>query len=791
MNTLEELNSYGNETIEYTDSRAANVTFTSVESLDYFLIINESTLHSVPVGIEIDEIINYASSLPTYTINLTDLTNATATWPTLPSYVTVENTTAGIYIVRGMRSQNDWDIVKSPSIAMPNSFFGEWSYSPTITYVYQSVLQTVNWLVTLEVLESNSLGDTVDFVYNISSSQVIADNPLIIEIGTLNPTYTITVTPAAVSSVSTMSSAGTGGTSNFNNSTKVLTIVGTKTQVNSHLSSITFTATAVENDFNMTYQATSSAGGTDTKVQFFRCASILFLGVVRTPAVYYTEDIPLTVTGGPLITDTAFDGSGTYTYTVTPSSSSAVLTLSATGTGGTTSFNSGTKVLTITGTREQVNSYIDFITLTPAVDYVLNFSLSYRVVTPRGSSATSTKTQDVLIGAQDNEIVNISVNRNYWSNTDNFPFGTTNYKTPQAQIGASYSRSSTPTLANASPIGQWDDLIPKYGTACLGINQNAFDSIDDIVQIIPASQISLTSYTIEMWYLQSVGNVSPGLPDLAAGVLFDSQTTSTGPTDISTNGMAIVLATQSSPTRAQIVIYENGNRVAYIDNILNQDKAWHHIAVSKSGSTVRIFNNGINIGSYTSSNTLTLRNTDGWIMGKGRSRVATNLDGTGPGPLTAQQFFGFIDDFRISNSGIYTSNFTPSAAGRTPNSTFYFAFDGSNGQWPPAAPTGPSGAPATLAQVIPQITDNDITNPNYTLQLTCASNFGRFSIDGITYTNNFSFTGTRAQCNTAFANIRFQSIGSGTGTVTYTQRKNGVIQLTQSITFIGAIGTAV
>ncbi len=78
--------------------------------------------------------------------------------------------------------------------------------------------------------------------------------------------------------------------------------------------------------------------------------------------------------------------------------------------------------------------------------------------------------------------------------------------------------------------------------------------------------------------------------------------------------------------------------------------AWHHIAVCRSGSTVRLFYNGSQIGLATSSNFI-------------RSGSSLRIGGYQSFPGGERSFNGYIDDLRITK-GIarYTSNFTPPTA---------------------------------------------------------------------------------------------------------------------------------
>ena len=77
--------------------------------------------------------------------------------------------------------------------------------------------------------------------------------------------------------------------------------------------------------------------------------------------------------------------------------------------------------------------------------------------------------------------------------------------------------------------------------------------------------------------------------------------------------------------------------------------AWNHLAVSRSGSTIRVFRDGVQQG--TATNAIAISPT------AGASRIGEGILATNRG------FNGYIDDLRITK-GIarYTANFTPPTA---------------------------------------------------------------------------------------------------------------------------------
>lgn len=427
MNSLNDLNTYSAQEIEYADSRPTDVIFDPTEPTNQSLVVGEGSTHTVPVPIDIIEVINYNLAAVTYTIDISDFiagdgSGTTVSWDSLPDGVTLDDSTPGVYTLSGITGARIWNLVKSAEITLPNAYFGDFFYSASIDYTNSSGAASKSWLINVNVFDVNVFSSPSNFVVNLGTSQLITGNPTVIDEGVSTPTYTINITPSIPALITNITAGGSGGTTNFNGTTKVFTITGTKTEVNSRLNALTMTtASAPENDFTLTYVVSNNLNSeTDTQIQQMRVSSIQYLSAVTTPAIYYSEDTLTEITGGPQITDIDEDGLGTYTLEVYPGSTANVLTLSATGSGGSTSFNNTTKVLTITGNRTQVNSYIDNISLQPAVDYRFNFTLFYKITTPL--SGVATKSQSLVINAIDQNLTNANITRNYTANRGNILF---------------------------------------------------------------------------------------------------------------------------------------------------------------------------------------------------------------------------------------------------------------------------------------------------------------------------------------------------------------------------------
>lgn len=140
----------------------------------------------------------------------------------------------------------------------------------------------------------------------------------------------------------------------------------------------------------------------------------------------YIEDSSNFIKGNPRVNDVGQSGSGNYTVTITPSTTSAVLSLTpGTVSGGGWTFNNSTKVLTITGNRDQVNARLESLTFVPGTDFASDFTMTYRVTTPSGSIVSQIQNM-ILKAPYDIEVTNlIGIDRNYLANVGQSIWGTT------------------------------------------------------------------------------------------------------------------------------------------------------------------------------------------------------------------------------------------------------------------------------------------------------------------------------------------------------------------------------
>lgn len=193
-------------------------------------------------------------------------------------------------------------------------------------------------------------------------------------------------------------------------------------------------------------------------------------------------------------------------------------------------------------------------------------------------------------------------------------------------------KKSLRTLISITTNGgaQVSTSIKKYGTGSLALNgTNSYITIGGNNSLDCAGDFTLEFYV----YSTATGNNT---------VWTDSAKT------IQWSGGAFVL-------------YDVSNK-SFGTLSLNQ---WYHIAISRSGSTIKGFVDGVQAFSFTSIVTYSFN---------GRSFGYRALTPAG------NYFAGYLDEIRISSNARYTTNFTPSTMTNDSTTLFLCHADGTNGQ---------------------------------------------------------------------------------------------------------------
>ena len=136
-------------------------------------------------------------------------------------------------------------------------------------------------------------------------------------------------------------------------------------------------------------------------------------------------------------------------------------------------------------------------------------------------------------------------------------------------------------------------------------------------------------FTIEWWqYAQTVGNSFPRVFSIGS---FSSQS----------------IAVSQEGSDSSRTFYFWGSSANAIESSQNYTNRWVHFAISRSGTSLRVFRNGTQIGSTLTNPTNFANTTNTLCIGNESS------------PSIGAAFKGLITNFRwVKGTAVYTANFT-------------------------------------------------------------------------------------------------------------------------------------
>lgn len=143
--SLSALNSHSNATVlTFTDLRTAKVTFDRATPTAQIASYVTGGTFDIPLGINIIDIVLPATELVYYQVNVSNVTGATVSWPSLPAGYSVTTIGAGVYRVSNIQTRADWDIIKLARVTMPAGY--TINFSATAFIGYETSL-TKSWTV--------------------------------------------------------------------------------------------------------------------------------------------------------------------------------------------------------------------------------------------------------------------------------------------------------------------------------------------------------------------------------------------------------------------------------------------------------------------------------------------------------------------------------------------------------------------------------------------------------------------------------------------------------------------
>lgn len=184
--------------------------------------------------------------------------------------------------------------------------------------------------------------------------------------------------------------------------------------------------------------------------------------------------------------------------------------------------------------------------------------------------------------------------------------------------------ANSPRLQRFSPLSS---QVPYTSTSYSVTFDGSGDYID-VVNSSTCSNFGTGDFTVEGWFY---------FASVAQSILVDFRT---GPSDVAGS------------------IYNSGTSIAWYvlgaDRIIGgtlQTGQWYHIALSRSGTSTKLFLNGTQVGG-------TYTDTNNYVGNTNRPRWGHLGDGTGNLPFT-----GLMSNLRIvKGTAVYTANFTPPTA---------------------------------------------------------------------------------------------------------------------------------
>ena len=157
MHSLTNLNGHGSSEFDLTDNRPATVTFSRIPPMRPLDQTDEFTSTEVTVnpGNEITEIINYSTTLAKYVVeilapSIPAMTGSTIVFATLPAHMTLSQV-GDVYTISGMRSVNDWNIIRTFTWNLPSDYatYSNFSLRVSVEYYDETLddTQTMDWEV--------------------------------------------------------------------------------------------------------------------------------------------------------------------------------------------------------------------------------------------------------------------------------------------------------------------------------------------------------------------------------------------------------------------------------------------------------------------------------------------------------------------------------------------------------------------------------------------------------------------------------------------------------------------
>ena len=171
MSGLNDLNTYGDIPITYTDLRTAVVKFDRTTSVDQTVPYKTNINFVLPAGINITGITLPDVEQVYFQVDVSAIYGATVSWSGLPSGYTVTNPSTGLYRISNIQSKTDWDIIKNAIIHPPTNYANSFNIVATIGY---EGTRTQSWNTVAQITQSATMQMTSSLTASLTQGTVRA-----------------------------------------------------------------------------------------------------------------------------------------------------------------------------------------------------------------------------------------------------------------------------------------------------------------------------------------------------------------------------------------------------------------------------------------------------------------------------------------------------------------------------------------------------------------------------------------------------------------------------------------
>jgi hypothetical protein len=373
MNSLEQLNNFSSDTIDYGDEAEFSISLLNLGNQT--VSATEGQDHVLPLGIVILDLVSGPTSI-FYQVDLsTAPANVTVQWPTLPAGVTESTPSSRVSRLTGVSTTAIWDVIKQPTIIIPRDYSGTFSYTVTFNAGAGNV---VSWTVTVTNSDSSELNTTTptSIVYDEDVPKVFGSGNVIQITDVENPNtdfYVLTGTFSNAAGNLSSSYTTTGVTSVAG----LLSLNNSKTEINNYLTGLVFVpAIDYDQSFNITWLLTnpvSNVQTTATQSVTIGNTNIEIQNMNLTRS--YTENGYglLFPTDVPQIVENV---GGTYTIEFTLSADIGVIGLGE-NFSSPTNWSPTTKTYSFTGSRTECNNIFSTLRFFPGIGISSNATITY------------------------------------------------------------------------------------------------------------------------------------------------------------------------------------------------------------------------------------------------------------------------------------------------------------------------------------------------------------------------------------------------------------------------------